>query len=302
MTTLPTTPYALVVGESLVDVVTDAHGVATERPGGSAANVAVALARLGRRVRFATAFADDARGRTIADHLESAGVELATDPHQIERTSTAQATLAADGSASYVFDIDWRLGAMSDETPRFVHVCSIGSVLSPGAEDVARIVAGLAATSTISFDLNARPSITGTGADVLARVEALVRNAHLVKASDEDLETLYPHLGVEAAASHLLGLGAGCVVVTRGAEGLTWLSQEQRLDVPSAPSRLVDTIGAGDTVSAALIDALWQDATPLEALRHAAAAAAITVSRPGADPPRRHELRSDLTERETHAR
>ena len=103
----------LVVGESLVDIVHAADGSSREYAGGSAANVAVALARLGRPVRFVTAWADDARGRVLADHLDAAGVELATDPHALARTATAAATLGADGAASYEFDLEWRIGRAS---------------------------------------------------------------------------------------------------------------------------------------------------------------------------------------------
>ncbi len=99
----------LVMGESLVDVVRAPDGSTSEHVGGSAANVAVALARLGRHVRFATSFADDPHGRMVAGHLDRAGVRLANQPHSIARTSTAVATLDADGAAHYEFDLDWVL-------------------------------------------------------------------------------------------------------------------------------------------------------------------------------------------------
>src|SRR5947208_13705034 len=100
----------LVIGESLIDIVHGADGHSVEYAGGSAANVAVALARLGRPVRFVSAWADDERGRMLEDHLEDAGVVLAADPHVLTRTATAAATLGADGAASYEFDLEWRLG------------------------------------------------------------------------------------------------------------------------------------------------------------------------------------------------
>jgi len=284
-------PYVLVVGESLVDVVLEPDGGRTERPGGSAANVAVALARLGRPVRFATAYADDARGRAIAEHLERDGVVLATDPYAVERTSSAEATIAADGSASYVFDLDWRLNPIGDESPRFVHVCSIGAVLEPGADDVLAVL-GRVPGATVTYDVNARPAITGTGAALVARVEQVVAAAHLVKASDEDLEALYPGRPLLDAAAHLLGLGPRAVAVTRGGEGATWLDADGVVEVSAPGVTVADTIGAGDTFSAAIIDALWDDPgrDPAEVLAHAVRAAAVTVSRPGADPPHRRDL------------
>ncbi len=279
--------YALVVGESLVDVVTDASGTTTERPGGSAANVAVALARLGRPVRLATSLGDDERGRAIADHLSSSGVELATDPRVLARTSSARATIGADNAATYVFDIDWRLGPVTGERPAFVHVCSLGAVLEPGAHEVLALVEGLREHATVTYDLNMRPAVTGAGRDVLARVERLAGMAHLVKASDEDLAALYPMLAVDEAAEHLLGLGPSAVAVTRGEHGATWLTSEGETAAQAQRTEVVDTIGAGDTFAAALIDALWSDVRrePSQVLAHATRAAAVTVSRRGADPP-----------------
>lgn len=284
-------PYVLVIGESLVDVVLEPDGSRTEWPGGSAANVAVALARLGRPVRFATAYADDARGRAIAEHLGRDDVVLATDPYAVQRTSSAEATIAADGSASYVFDLDWRLNPLGDESPHFIHVCSIGAVLEPGADDVLAIVERLTG-ATVTYDINARPAITGTGADLVARVERVVAASHLVKASDEDLAALYPGRSLIDAAAHLLGLGPRAVAVTRGAGGATWLDADGVVEVEAPSVSVADTIGAGDTFSAAIVDALWDDTgrDPAEVLAHAVRAAAVTVSRPGADPPYRREL------------
>lgn len=286
----PDNAYALVIGESLVDVVLDRTGVTTERPGGSAANVAVALARLGRPVRFATAYADDERGRMIAEHLAGSGVEHAGDPHVLARTSSAVATIGEDGAASYVFDLDWRLGLVDLETPpTYVHVCSLGAVVEPGADDVLALLDRVAG-ALVTYDVNARPVITGTGPEVVARVEAVARRSTLVKASDEDLAGLYPDLDLAAAAAHLLSLGPDTVVVTRGEEGSLWVDASGSISAPVQVTSVVDTIGAGDAFSAGILDALWDGLGPVETLTHAARAAAITVSRPGADPPTRAEL------------
>jgi fructokinase len=297
----------LVVGESLIDIVRGPDGSTVEYAGGSAANVAVALARLGRSVRFASSWADDDRGGVLARHVRDAGIVLATDPHAVTRTSTALATIGSDGSAHYDFDLEWRLRPLSgDADPLVVHTCSLGAVLQPGAEDVLALLTRLRATSTISYDVNARPAITGTGPDVVARVERVASVSDLVKASDEDLAALYPGVETLEAARLLLGLGPAAVVVTRGGEGATWVGAEGHVEVASLPVAVADTIGAGDTFGAALLDALWEggrlgaerrddlrglpSAEIAAVLEHAARAAAITVSRPGADPPYRHEL------------
>jgi fructokinase len=292
----------LVVGESLIDVVQRPDGTTVEHAGGSAANVAVALARLGRPVQLLTAYADDDHGQALARHLNQAAVGIAGNPLTLDRTSTSVATLDGDGSATYTFDIEWRIDVPPDLTPVAVHACSIGAVLEPGAADVRRLLEDLRPHATVSYDVNARPAVTGVGDDVVRTVEAVVALADVLKASDEDLGTLYPGEPVDAAVERLRGLGPDVVVVTRGTQGATWYGAGGRVDVPAAETEVADTIGAGDTFGAAILDALGDiDAlggrlTGLEqdevefVLRHAATAAAITVSRPGADPPYRHEL------------
>jgi fructokinase len=234
----------LVVGESLVDIVRGADGSTVEYAGGSAANVAVALARLGRPVRFATSFADDPRGRMLAEHLKGAGVELATDPGAVARTSTAVATIGADGAAHYDFDLEWRLHPVEPgDPPLVVHTCSLGAVLTPGADDVYALLNGLRGQATISYDVNARPAITGTGPDIVARVERMVAISDLVKASDEDLTALYPDVDHLVAARNLLALGPAAVVVTRGADGAMWVGASGEVESPRCPCRSLTRSG-----------------------------------------------------------
>jgi fructokinase len=296
----------LVVGEALVDIVKRRDGSTETFPGGSAANVAVALARLGRDAGFVTSYADDEHGRLIADHLAASGVRLETDPHVIPRTSSALATLQADGSARYTFDIDWRIGAVVvSDPPLAVHACSLGAVLTPGCDDVRALMARLRSTSTTSYDVNMRPSVTGVGPPIASTVEATVALSDIVKASDEDLEALYPGESEDDAAARLLALGPAAVVVTRGAEGAVWYSGTLRVSDPGVPVQVADTIGAGDTFGAAMLDELGTrgflgggvDAIAsmtrddvAGVLAFATRAAAVTVSRPGADPPYRSEL------------
>ena len=163
----------LVVGEALIDIVQRPDGTTVEHSGGSAANVAVALARLGRPVQLLTAYGDDERGAVLARHLNQSAVGLIGDPHSLERTATAAATLGPDGGAAYTFDIDWRLNALPDPSPVVVHTCSIGAVLEPGASDVRRLVEALRPRATVSYDVNARPAVTGSGPDVVRAVEEM---------------------------------------------------------------------------------------------------------------------------------
>ena len=298
---------ALVVGESLVDIVRGGDGSTTEFPGGSAANVAVALARLRREVRFATSWGDDERGRTLAEWLGRDGVELAADPHAVGHTSAAVATIGSDGAASYEFDLSWRLNAVeSGLDAQVVHTCSLGAVLAPGADDVLALLERMRETATVSYDVNARPAVTGTGPELVEKVEDVASLSDIVKASDEDIAALYDGADPIAGAKRLLALGPAAVIVTRGPEGATWLTPSQEISVAAVPVVVADTIGAGDTFCAGVIDALWSRDllgadrrqelvevtrdTVVSVLAHAARAASITVGRPGADPPYRREL------------
>lgn len=298
----------VVVGEALVDVV-DRSGMVIEYPGGSAANVAVALSRLDRPVWFATAFAEDRYGEMLRSHLADSGVRLGNDPAAIERTSSAQARIADDGSASYVFDMEWRLNPLvlpDGADPVVMHTCSLAAVIDPGAAEVRAIAERLRGSATITYDLNARPAITGTGPEVVAKMEQMVALSDLAKASDEDLEMLYPGRTPLESAEALKALGPAAVLVTLGGQGAFCVSDDGVAEIESEPVEVADTIGAGDTFQAGLIDALWTHGLLgaaqrsrlaavgrsewADMLSHAAKAAAVTVSRPGADPPYRHEL------------
>ncbi|GAA3544739.1 PfkB family carbohydrate kinase [Nocardioides daeguensis] len=304
------TARALVIGEAVLDVV-HADGVPPdERPGGSAVNVAVALARLGRPVRLATAYADDRAGALVAGHLRAAGVETAGDPHVLAATPRADAVVDATGAASYTFDIGWRLPARPDEPAHVVHLTSLAPLLDPGAADVLALVERVAPTTCVTYDVNLRPAITGTRAQVLDRVLRTASSATLVKASDEDLLALWPDRSAGESASALLALPGGpvAVVVTHGAEGASWHACSgpdwSTGGVHAEPVAVVDTIGAGDTFAAALLDHLWPLLGPGArdrlaalgpedwgaALTWAARAAAYTVGRVGADPPTRADL------------
>lgn len=296
-------PTALVIGEALVDVVRRRDGSVGEYAGGSTANVAVALSRLGRPVHFVTAFTDDHFGGIVRKHLERDGVRFASDPASIEHTSSAVATIGEDGAASYVFDLEWRINEVTDAgEPCVIHTSSLGAVVEPGASQVAEVIARFRDRATVSYDVNARPSITGTGPEVVAAVERMAALCDLVKCSDEDLDALYPDRDNAAAARHLLSLGPAVVVVTAGGEGARWFTATDEGGVASVVVEVADTIGAGDTFGAATVDALWDRGVlggrlpELAAedwnavLAYAARVASVTVSRPGADPPYRHEL------------
>ncbi|WP_300682646.1 carbohydrate kinase [Nocardioides sp.] len=287
-----------VVGEAVVDRVRRAEGTLRETPGGSPANVALGLARLGHPTTFLTQLGEDAAGALLRDHLQGAGVILDVSTTPSGRTSTALATLAADGSATYEFDLAFALPPLTTaEIDRLcdVAVLHVGSVSAILGEDWGRVrdLAGAArGAALVSYDVNLRPALTGAGDDVRARVEALAATADLVKASDEDLAALWPGLAPHESAAHLLSLGASAVVVTLGGDGCLAITSALDVRRPAHRTTVVDTIGAGDSFMAGLLHAVaGTDLALLDApawervLDRAAANAAFTVAHAGAAMP-----------------
>jgi fructokinase len=298
---------ALVVGEALVDVVTRSDGGASEHPGGSPANVAIALARLGRETHLLTRIGQDGHGRRVRSHLEASGVRLVDGSVVAGRTSVARATLDQGGAATYEFDLDWALPHVPlPDHPLVVHTGSIAAVRQPGAATVERIVLGAHHRTTVSYDPNLRPDLMGPPDAVRPFVETLVAAADVVKLSEEDAQWLAPGTPPEELVRAWLRLGPAVVVLTRGGDGSVALCASGRVQVPAPPVRVVDTVGAGDSFMAGVLDGIWEagllggaqrralgevSRQVLErVLRHAARVAAVTVSRPGADPPWRDEL------------
>lgn len=290
-------PDVIVVGEALTDVVLS-HDGAAEHPGGSPANVAYGLARLGVSTGFLTAIGQDDRGNAIRTHLTGAGVELLPGSQSMAATSTATATLANDGSATYAFDLTWQLAQVTPTyLPKLLHTGSIASFLAPGSASVKSILQHCAGTSTITYDPNIRTDLLGSHYEALAIFEDLVSLTNVVKLSDEDAAWLYPNRTPEETGRHILNLGADLVAVTRGGEGSLLLTADMEISVPAVVSVVADTIGAGDSYMAAFILGLltrgtdrWAPPVLEQIGRMASMAAAITVRRPGANPPSSSEL------------
>ncbi len=299
--------HALIVGEALVDVVIQPDGTTETHPGGSPANVALGLGRLGRDVELLTSLGDDAHGRLVRSHLESSRVTLAGGT-PAARTSVATAHIDAHGVAAYDFELDWALpaDAVTRPAPLAVHTGSIAAVLEPGGAEVEKLLRAARATSTITYDPNARPTLMGEPSKALTRIEAFVELADVVKVSDEDLEWLMPGVDPVDAARQWAAAGTALVVVTRGGEGSMAIAAGNVIEVPPVRVDVVDTVGAGDSYMAGLIDGLWEAgllgagrredlaSAPHDViarvLDRCARIAAITVSRAGANPPSSAEL------------
>ncbi|MEW1807843.1 carbohydrate kinase [Pseudarthrobacter sp. NPDC080039] len=303
-----------VIGEGLVDVVQRASGIQAH-VGGSPLNVAVGLARLDHPVQFVGRYGRDAYGDSVAAHLRSSSVMLPLPPDELP-TSVATALIDDDGAATYTFDLAWELPGLADrlgfmlQGTTLLHTGSIATMLEPGAAEVLAAVEHAHPSATISFDPNCRPSIITDVDYARQQAEKFVVLSDVVKASDEDLAWLYPGQDVLDSARKWLALGGdegpAMVVVTRGAEGPWGVCRAGEASVPAPKVDVADTVGAGDSFMAALLSGLVdreldgaqnrQDLRELpveglaELLEHAARAAAVTVSRPGANPPTRTEL------------
>ena len=292
----------LVIGESLIDIVES-----DEHVGGSPLNVAVGLGRLGRDVDFLTYIADDAYGRRITEYLNAAGVQLVSESRTAERTATARSTIAEDGSADYVFDLDWQLSGTPTVTPPlFAHTGSIAAVQDPGCLAVAALIDTYRVSATITFDPNVRPSLIVDRDLARERIEHLVERSDIVKVSEEDLRWIDPDRPPERMAQTWLALGPSIVAVTMGDRGAAAVCAAGVARVAARPVQVVDTVGAGDAFMVGLIDALWgrgllgaQRRAELAgigldvltvALQAAGDAAALTVARAGADLPDRAAL------------
>ncbi|APX04428.1 carbohydrate kinase family protein [Arthrobacter sp. QXT-31] len=303
-----------VIGEGLVDVVQRSSGIEAH-VGGSPLNVAVGLARLGHPVQFIGRYGRDAYGDAVAAHLRSSSVMLPLAPDGLP-TSVATALVDDDGAATYTFDLAWELPGLGERLPfmlqgsRLLHTGSIATMLAPGATEVLAAVEHAHPASTISFDPNCRPSII-TDVDYARRqAEKFVTLSDIVKASDEDLAWLYPGVDPLESARRWLALGGtegpAMVVVTRGAAGPWGITAAGEAEFAAPRVEVADTVGAGDSFMAALLSGVVDrgldgaqnraDLRELPAeglaalLAHASRAAAVTVSRPGANPPTRAEL------------
>lgn len=299
-------PILLSIGEALIDVVRRDSGDAAH-PGGSPMNVAIGAARLGLPAALSTRYGKDDFGALIDMHVADSGVVLAPKSRDAAATSTATATIGADGAASYVFDIAWDWSDDVDFTPRAVHTGSIGAVLAPGGENVLATIERLRPTSIVSYDPNARPKLMGDRDDTVRIVESYVRLSDIVKASDEDLEWLYPDRNPLDTAKAWAIAGPAFVIVTAGGTGATVVTSDDSLSEHHAPLvDVADTIGAGDSFMAGLLASLYHrglldvshrgalhaltDSTLTALIRDALACAAITVQRAGANPPRSTEV------------
>ncbi|MER6220200.1 carbohydrate kinase family protein [Streptomyces sp. 900105755] len=298
----------VVAGEALIDLVPQGTGaLAALQPalGGGPYNTAVALGRLGSATAFCSRASDDAFGEALLDGLRRAGVDVSLVERGPEPTTLAAATIDPRGSASYSFYVEgtadrlFTTPAGLPATTRAVSFGTLSLVLEPGAsayEELMRDAAGQGLFTAL--DPNIRAGLIADPDAYRARFKSWLPSVTLLKLSEEDA------LWLGGTPHEWLAAGPSAVVITHGGDGLSAFTRDGTVySVPGEEVAVVDTIGAGDTVNAALLHGLAaQDALSAEALlglgadgwtrllRFAARAAAITCSRAGAEPPYASEL------------
>jgi fructokinase len=274
--------------------------------GGGPANTAKALARLGHDVDFIDGISSDTYGQSAREELLRDGVNLDLALTSDKPTCTATVTLDAAGGASYEFLIDgtatfdFATSWLPDPyryQPQVLHIGTLVTMIEPGASALYDWAMQVAELAPIVFDPNIRPSVQPDRDLYEAAVEKWAALSAVIKVSDDDLAWLFPGQAIDDVANRWINDGAFLVVVTRGVNGLVGYTADGRVEVPGVKVDVVDTVGAGDTVGAIVVEAMLAHGLIelrgdllRSVLTRAAAAAAITCSRKGAQPPFKHEL------------
>jgi fructokinase len=263
----------VVCGEALIDVVSAGDGGRRETAGGGPFNAACALARLGVPTQFLGRLSTDAFGNQLQDLLAAAGADLSLTSFGPEPTTLAMAEVDRDGHAAYRFVADGTstpnltrqmLPASLAPAINALHVGTLGLMLEPMATTIAGLVAREHKKRLVMVDPNIRPSALsllspsplvgeGRGGGYRARLERVIAQSTIVKASDADIGWLYPALDLQSAARALLARGPRLVVVTLGPHGAFGVSADAEARVAAPVVEVVDTIGAGDAFGAALL-------------------------------------------------
>lgn len=303
----------LACGEALIDMLprTSTLGEAAfaPYPGGAVFNTAVAMGRLGAPAGFFSGISTDMLGEILARSLTQSHVDFSHAARSGRPTTIALVQLK-DGHATYAFYDENTAGRMltpADLPPAGLAKAYFFGGISLVAEPCGAVYEALQAReapgAVTMIDPNIRPSFVTDEAACRARIDRMVARADIVKVSDEDLRWIMGAGALADLARAMLTRGPKLVCVTEGARGATGFAAGAEVFVPATPVAVADTVGAGDTFNAGVLTALWRtghltkaavaaldEATIRAALSLGVHAAAVTVSRPGANPPWEHEL------------
>ena len=294
-----------VCGEVLIDLIPDG----TERRpvvGGGPANTAKALAKLGITTQFIDGMSNDIYGQMASDELLADDVLLDYVKYSDKPTCLAIVSLSDTGGATYEFVIDdtatfdfdrsW-LPDAAQLKPSLLHIGTLVTAIEPAASVLFEWAKYVGAYAPIVFDPNIRPAVMSDRTSYVKQVERWVGISSAVKVSDDDIYWLYPGQDLDQVAMRWLGMGPELIVVTFGDKGLAGYRRDSKISVDAKKVVVVDTVGAGDTVGAILVEAIIEDGLDKLTdgrlslmLDRAARAAAVTVSRTGARPPGRNEI------------
>ena len=307
-------------GDALIDFLpvksVDGRDGIVPAVGGSCLNIAIGMARLGAAAGFVGGISTDLFGRMIADHASASQVDLRYATRS-ERQTTLAFVRTVDGEPQYAFydegtatrNWSYLRGSIPFDRIEAVHVGSTTLANDDGAAEALAMLEDADGSTTVSFDPNCRPKLVKDKGRYIERMDAFAAAADIVRMSDVDFEFLYGGSDYAGRAHSLIEAGAGLVVVTRGIKGASaWHRQAGPVEVEAPGVDVVDTIGAGDSFQAALLFGLRAiGRIETEALAHmnsdelrrvlafAAACAAVTCGRAGADPPRRAEIGAELS-------
>lgn len=294
-----------VCGEVVIDLIPDG----TERKavvGGGPANTAKALSKLGIPTQFIDGISSDKYGQMALKELHKDGVLLDFVKFSDKPTCLAIVSLNSKGGAIYEFVIDdtatfdfsqsWLPDAI-EKKPSLLHIGTLVTAIEPTASVLFEWAKKVAKVAPIVFDPNIRPAVMSNRQQYVRQVERWVSISNAVKVSDDDIYWLYPGQDLDKVAKRWLGMGPELIVVTFGDKGLAGYRQDSKISVDAKKVVVADTVGAGDTVGAILVEAIIEDGLDKlkqerlsEMLDRAARAAAITVSRTGAKPPGSNEI------------
>jgi fructokinase len=294
-----------VAGEVLIDLISNGDQYFAV-VGGGPANTAKALANLGVKTHFIDGISTDNYGQMVKAELISANVLLDYAQYSTKPTCTAKVTLSSSVSPSYEFVTDdtatfdfserW-LPDPQRLKPSLLHIGTLATVIEPGASILFGWAQSVAQVAPIVFDPNIRPAVLGNRDEYVKKVEKWVSISSVVKVSDEDLNWLYPVKAINEIVNEWLEVGVELVVVTLGEQGITAFRKNEQISVVAVKVVVADTVGAGDTVGAVLVESIVKNGLDRltgdvlkTMLSRAAKAAAITVSRTGANPPSKEEL------------
>ena len=304
----------LCCGEALIDMLpretTLGESAFAPYAGGAVFNTAIALGRLGAPVEFFTGLSTDLFGDMLRQTLAESRVGTRYSPLS-DRPTTLAFVKLTNGQAKYVFYDENTAGRMlsAADLPALGEDVSamlfgaISLIPEPCGSAYEALMAREHATRVTMLDPNIRPNFIPDAAAHRARMMRMVAMADIVKLSDEDLAWFGETGDVGDIARRWLGLGPKLILVTRGGDGATGYCATATVTVPARRVEVVDTVGAGDTFNAGVLAALHErgvltksaiarlgEADIRAALDLGVRAAAVTVSRAGANPPWRGEL------------